>query len=47
MKADFAQNWIIYLLMAGFAIFVVYVAIKSRHQERIDKDASNKQDPSK
>lgn len=42
MGINFAQNWPVYLLLGGFITFVVYAFITSRRQEKISKEAQNK-----
>lgn len=35
--SNLAKNWPVYILLAGFVWFVVYVYIHSRKQEKKDK----------
>ena len=42
MAENLYRNWPIYLLLGGFIIFVVYAFINSRQQEKINKEAQNK-----
>ncbi|MDP2938391.1 MAG: hypothetical protein Q8N72_04045 [Candidatus Omnitrophota bacterium] len=43
MGANFAQNWPVYLLLGAFISFVVFAIRNSRQQEKINKEAQNKE----
>jgi len=42
MGLNLAQNWPIYLLLGGFITFVIFAFRNSRQQERLNKEAQNK-----
>jgi uncharacterized membrane protein len=43
MNLNFAQNWPIFILLGAFVTFVVCVFISGRRQEKINKEAQNKE----
>ena len=43
MAENLYQNWPVYLLLGGFITFVVFVLINSKRQERINKEAQDKE----
>ena len=43
MGTNFAQNWPVYLLLGAFISFVVFAIHNSRQQEKINKEAQNKE----
>jgi len=43
MGANFVQNWPAYLLLAGFITFIVFAAINSRREEKINREGQDKE----
>ncbi len=43
MGANFAQNWPAYLLLAGLITFIVFAAINSRREEKINREGQDKE----
>ncbi|MDD2752218.1 MAG: hypothetical protein PHN59_03730 [Candidatus Omnitrophica bacterium] len=39
MGINFAQSWPVYLMLVAFVVFVIYVIINGRQQEKKDKEA--------
>ena len=44
MMGRFSQDWPVYIGLVGFFVFVVYLAINSRQQEKKDKEAQGKKE---
>ncbi len=42
MGANFAQNWPVYLLLGAFITFVIFAIRNSRQQEKLNKEAQDK-----
>ena len=40
---NFAQDWPVYILLGAVIWFFIYVIISSNKQEKIDKEAKNKE----
>jgi hypothetical protein len=43
MTGNLVQNWPVYLLLGAFISFVVFAIRNSRQQEKINKEAQNKE----
>jgi len=42
MMDNLYQNWPVYLGVGGFVVFVIFAIHSSRQQEKINKEAQNK-----
>ncbi len=43
MAINFAQDWPVYILLGAVLYFFIYVVIHSHKQEKINKEAQNKE----